>query len=80
MIIMKIDIENFVRETADYTLRECYKKTGDMKLAEEIFIEVYVAWYKNRLSIIKCVRTLILKYEIRKVCDMVSSRKINIKL
>ena len=43
-------IETFVRETADYTLRECYKRLGDMKLAEEAFIEIYVAWNKNSLS------------------------------
>ncbi len=66
---MKNDVEKFVRETADYTLRECYKSTSDMKIAEELFMEIYAAWYKNKLSNVKCIRMLILKYEIVKFCS-----------
>ncbi len=63
-------IETFVRATADYTLRECYKRLGDMKLAEEAFIEIYVAWNKNSLSNIEFFKKSILKYELRRVCEM----------
>lgn len=65
---MKNDVEKFVRETADYTFRECYKRTNDIEIAEEVFMEIYAAWYKNKLSNVKCMRMLILKYEIVKFC------------
>ena len=65
-----IKVEEFIRNSADFTLRECYRRLGEIQLAEYAFIEVYVAWYKNRLSRIKCIRPLVLKYEISKVCNL----------
>ncbi len=62
-------IEKFVRATADYTLRECYKRLGNLQLAEEAFIEVYVAWYKTRFmrckicKFIDCYAKWVLEYE-----------------
>ena len=66
---MGFDIEKFVCNTADYTLRECYKRLGNIELAENAFIEVYSDWYKNAFSKISLVRRLVLKYEIIKVCN-----------
>lgn len=61
-------IEKFVRSTADYTLRECYKRLGNLQMAEEAFIEVYVAWYKTRFSNLVICRRLILDYAIVRIC------------
>ncbi len=55
-------IEKFVRAIADYTLRECYKRLGNLQLAEKAFIEVYVAWYKTRFSNLVICRRLILDW------------------
>jgi len=60
--------EKFVRFTADYTLRSCYKRLKDFKRAEEAFVEVYVSFFNNPLSNFFVIRKLVLKYEIYKIC------------
>lgn len=69
-------MEKFLRQTADYTLRECYKRLGDMDLAEKAFVEVYVAFSKNPLSSLIGFRMLILNYEIFVVCKYITEWRI----
>lgn len=68
-------MEKFLRQTADYTLRECYKRFGDMNLAEKAFVEVYAAFSKNPLSCLISFRILILNYEIYMVCKYITEMR-----
>lgn len=62
-----LQTESFVRNTADFVLRQLFIKLGD-NLSEDAFIEVYVAWSHNIFSKIPVLSNLILYYEILKVC------------
>ena len=64
------NIEEFLRKTADCTLRKCYRRLGDMNLAEEAFIETYVAVNKNPVSSIPFLRKIVLNIEIERNCKL----------
>lgn len=71
---MIANVEQFVRDTADYTLRECYKRLGSLKLAENAFIEVYTAWYKSIFCNYKIVWKFQLRCEIVQICKSIDSK------
>lgn len=71
---MSEHVIKFVENTADYTLRECYKRLGNLQIAENAFIEVYAAWYKTLFCNCKIVWKFQLRYEIVQICKSIDSK------
>lgn len=71
---MSDHVIKFVEDTADYTLRECYKRLGSLKLAENAFIEVYMAWYRNISCKNSTIWKILLNLEIKKICKSMKSK------
>ena len=59
--------ERFLDKTGDDTLRRLYALCGDMELAQELFVEIYVAVYRCPLSMVPGIRYLFLSWVLLRV-------------
>lgn len=56
--------EEFLDMTGDDTLRRLYVSCGDMAIAEELFVEVYLAVHRCPLSRVPWLRRLVLYWTV----------------